>query len=127
MRPISTVAVAMVLVAVSLLSGCRVPSSPCLVRINGDDDLKSLFTTHFSWHSTKAHDESPGLLLRDGDVILGDSTLLQYFSEDGVDLTLSSNGWSTRVGEQRLSITGSSSEAWGWLKSASDKEVADLD
>jgi hypothetical protein len=126
MRTSRLVALATLLLAALVAVGCGAPGRPRPVRIESNQSFSLGFPSPRTWFSTPEGGEPQGLLLRDGDVVVGDSAVFQYVAGDGPVLNVASDAWSTRLSGKIVTVELESDTAWRWLENGSERELTGL-
>ena len=98
---------------------------PRVVKIESKEPLASLFPTWIAWQSDAEEGMPQALLLRDGDYIIG-KTSIPYRASDGQTLKLSFTDWQARIGETTVAVLLNKNEGLAWLIKASGQELANV-
>jgi len=111
-------------ISCGLVKPGRAWQMPRPVAIHGGDMWINMAPSGITWITAASGNEAGGMLLRDGDMLLGDDAFLMYRSEDGASLD-------TRSEYGRMLLSGKTvglydEEGFEWLEQASLKELKSL-
>jgi hypothetical protein len=117
---------ACLLVAMLAAGGCRVAQDRRAVWIDSNEQEANVFSSWLVYGSAPVPGQPAGLLLRDGDVLTGDHTLLEYRASDGARLRVQAGPWCTRLAGRVVSLALAEDSARAWLRAAPAGELAQL-
>lgn len=100
--------------------------APRPVRIEGEDAWINLFPSAYAWLAAGDADVAKGLLLRDGDWVLGKNTSFIYHETDGGTLRLKLESGRTTLAGVTVLVNLGDADGWAWLEKASVAELASL-
>src|SRR6185503_21336492 len=90
--------------AIAACGGSPSWQPPGAVRITSENEVGSLFPSWGSWQTAGPDGNTQGLLLRDGDYIVGQDRPFRYQVTDGNAISLTSTSWNGQLGSAIVSL-----------------------
>ncbi|MCX5656111.1 MAG: hypothetical protein NTY65_15850 [Planctomycetota bacterium] len=95
-------------------------------KAEGGSKWVNLFPSYLTWESAVPAGKSGGMLLRDGDVLIG-GVWTVYRASDGAALKFTVEEWRTQLGGKTVSVAlAKHTGGWEWLEKASPQDLAAL-